>query len=86
MGKCLPSIWHEMSNCKILHLNFADFSDNQWQKLWEKVLFRQFSVSFPFFSLSNVEEQWVKLSSSNAMGSQHCIRGQGGGGDFKHAF
>ena len=28
--------------------NFADFSENQWQKLWEKLLFGQFCVSVPF--------------------------------------
>ena len=48
MGKYMPSIWFKMSNSKILHLNFADFSDNQWQKLWEKLLFGQFCVSLPF--------------------------------------
>ena len=32
----------------------------------------------PLPPLSNVEEQWVKLVSGNAMSLQHCIRGEGG--------
>ena len=34
-----------MNNCKILHLILRFFSDNQWQRLWEKLLFEQFCVS-----------------------------------------
>ena len=31
----------------------------------------------PLPPLNNVEEQWVKLASSNVMDSQHCIGGDG---------
>ena len=51
--------------------------NNQWQKLWEKLLFGQFCVSLPLTPLNNIEKQWAKLASVNVMGSQHCIGGKG---------
>ena len=60
MNNCMPSIWCNTSNCEILHLTFQIFSDNQWQKLWEKLLFGQFCVSspFPFLPmLRNIEQK-----------------------------
>ena len=32
----------------------------------------------PLPTLNNVEEQCAKLASSNVVGSQHCIGGEGG--------
>ena len=80
---------------KIGHLNeiFQIFSDNQWQKLWEKLVFGQFrvSASFPFLTMLRNNEQnlrqavlWVRNIAvlwvrNIVMGPQHCI---GEEGDF----
>ena len=40
MGKYMPSDWFKMKNGKIPHLKFCRLSDNQWQKLCEKLLFK----------------------------------------------
>ena len=57
---------------------FETFSDNQWQKLWEKLLFGQI-LFLPTFPLNTDEKKWAKFMSSDVMGSQHYI---GGEGDF----
>ena len=46
-------------------------------KIMGKMFFGQFCVSLPLSPLKDVEEQWVKLVSSNVMGLQRCIGGEG---------
>ena len=50
-----------MNNCKILHLILKFFSDNQWQRLWEKLLFEQFCVSTSLTLLTMLRNNEQKL-------------------------
>ena len=72
----MPSIWFKMSNSKIPHLKLCRFFRQSVTKNYGKNRILCFSPLPPF---NNVEEQWAKLTSSNVIGSQHCI---GGGGEF----
>ena len=76
------SIWFTKSNTKISHLSFKTFSDNQWQKWWEKLLLRQFFLSFSLLTMTRNNEQnfsqamlWVR----NIMYGEEGW-GEGGGG------
>ena len=42
MDNCMLLVKCTTRKCKILHLIFHIFSDNQWQKLWVKLLFQLF--------------------------------------------
>ena len=62
-----------LTNCPIeTKISQVKRTYNQWQKLWEKLLFGQFRIS-ALFPLNNFEKQRAKLASSYVMGSQHCI-------------
>ena len=50
-----------MNNCKILHLILKFFSANQWQRLWEKLLFEQFCVSTSLTLLTMLRNNEQKL-------------------------
>ena len=71
----MPSIWFKMSNCKIT-LNFSDFQTISHKNYGKNCYLDNFVFLSPS-PLNNVEEQWVKLGSSNEMGSQHGIGGEG---------
>ena len=55
------SIWWTTRKCKILHLIFQNFYDNQWEKLWENILFEQSFVSTPFPLLKMLTSNAQKL-------------------------
>ena len=57
----MPSMLSITSNCKMLRLIFQVFCDNQGQKLWEKLQFRQLSVSTPFLLLTMLKSHEQKL-------------------------
>ena len=72
----MPSIWFKMSNCKITHLIFQIFRQSVTKNYGKNCYLDNFVFLSPS-PLNNVEEQWVKLGSSNEMGSQHGIGGEG---------
>ena len=47
-------------------------------KIMGKTAFWITSCFYPHPPLNKVEKQWEKLASSYVMGSQHCIRAEGG--------
>ena len=73
----MPSIWFKMSNCKIPHLKFCRFFRQSGTKIMGKTAIWRILCFSPLLPLNNVDEQWVKLASSNVMGLQHCIEGKG---------
>ena len=73
----MRSVWFKMSNCKIPRLKFCRFFTQSVAKTMGKtaiLAILYFSLHPPLY---NVEEQWVKLVTSNVMGSQYCIGGEG---------
>ena len=66
-----------MSNSEIPHFNFSRFSRQSVTKITEKAAIWTVLCFSPTPPFNNVEEQWVKLASSNVMGSQHWIGGDG---------
>ena len=77
MVKYIPAIWFKMTNSKITHLQFCRFFRKSVIKLlWKTAIWTilRFSVLPP---LNNVEEKWEKLASSNVIGSQQSIEGEG---------
>ena len=56
-----------------MKINTSTISD----KNYGKNCYLNNSVFLSLSTLKNVEEQWAKLASSNAIGSQHCIGGEG---------
>ena len=56
---------------------------NQWQKLWEKLLFGQFCVSTPFLLLTRLKNNEQKLHQAMLW---VCIIIEGEKGNFKHTF
>ena len=73
----MPSIWFKTSNSKIPHLKFCRFFRQSVTKIMGKTAIWTILCFSPLPPLNNVEEQWAKLASSNVMGSQHCIGGEG---------
>ena len=73
----MSSIWFNMSNCKIPHLKLCKFFRQSVTKIMGKTVIWTILIFPPLPPLNNIEDQWAKLSSSNAIGSQHCIGGEG---------
>ena len=66
-----------MSNSKIPHLKFYRFFRQSVTKIMGKTAIWTILCFSPLTLYNNVEEQLVKLESSNVIGSQHCIGGEG---------
>ena len=73
----MPSIWFKISKSKILHSKFCRFFRQSVTKIMGKTAIWTILCFSPLPPLNNVEEQWAKLASSNVIGSQHCIGGEG---------
>ena len=72
----MPSIWFKKSNSKILHLKFCRFFRQSVTKIMGKTAIWTILCFSPLPPLNNVEKQWAKPVSSNAIDSQHCIGGE----------
>ena len=83
MDNFIHSIWCKRSNCKILRLIFHIFSDNLWQKSWEKLLFEYFWVSTPFSLLAMLRNNEQKLHQAMSW-VRNIVDGQRG--NFKNTF
>ena len=79
MCNCLASVRFKTTNCKLVQLDFSDFSKQSVTKIMGKTASWEILCFYPLPPLNNVEKQQAKLASTYVLGSQHCI---GGEGDF----
>ena len=73
----MPSISRKMTSSKIPHFKFYRFFRQSVTKIMgETAIWTVLSFS-PVSPFNNVEEQWAKLASKTAMGSQRCTGREG---------
>ena len=70
MGKYMPSVWFKMSNSKIPHLKFCRFLTQSLTNIIGKTFIGTIVCFSPYSPFNN-------FASSNVIGSQHCIGGEG---------
>ena len=72
----LNDIFWVSSSDKYTNRNFI-FKQQSVTKIMEKTDIWTILCFSPLLPLNNVEEQWAKLVSSNVIGLQHCVGGEG---------